>query len=277
MDLQDLLPTQIDWWQLLLALVVAITTWVVSRYARRGTTALLRRTPGVPEPVGGAIARFVGYAVLLLGFGIALAMLGANVQPLLAVVVVLGVVAVLVLRGVADNFAAGVLLQARQTVRIGDEIAIEALDTVIAGTVTELNARAVILHTVDGRTLHVPNARLLTDPVVNDSTRGARRSEVQVRVHRDPAVDIDDVISALIAAASTAEGVHRREPVRALVLTVGPDRLTVRLQFWHHPLHGVRVTSAVVVALSDALTLADWNGTVTSTPGAPPLIPPEEV
>lgn len=119
MDLQDLLPTQIDWWQLLLALVVAITTWVVSRYARRGTTALLRRTPGVPEPVGGAIARFVGYAVLLLGFGIALAMLGANVQPLLAVVVVLGVVAVLVLRGVADNFAAGVLLQARQTVRIG--------------------------------------------------------------------------------------------------------------------------------------------------------------
>lgn len=277
MDLQDLLPTDIDWWQLLLALLVAIATWILSRFARRGTTALLRRAPGISAAVGTAIAQFVGYAILLLGFGIALAMLGANVQPLLAIVVILGVVSILVLRGVADNFAAGVLLQARQTVRIGDEIVVEALDSVIAGTVTELNARAVILHTVDGRTLHIPNARLLADPVVNDSTHGARRSDVEVRVRRNGSTRIDDLLGPLVAAAATAEGVHRGEAVRALVLSVSDGRLIARLQFWHHPLHGAAVSAAVVVAVFDALEALGATGTVTSVPAPPPLVPSDPV
>ena len=277
MDLQDLLPTDIDWWQLLLALLVALATWIISRFARRGPTALLRRAPGIPTAVGTAIAQFVGYAILLLGFGIALAMLGANVQPLLAIVVILGIVAILVLRGVADNFAAGVLLQARQTVRIGDETVVEALDSVIAGTVTELNARAVILHTVDGRTLHIPNARLLSDPVVNDSTHGARRSDVEVRVLRDGTTGIDEVLAPLVDAARTAEGVHRHEGVRALVVSVSADRLTVRLQFWHHPLHGALVSAAVVIAVFDALGGLGATGTVTSVPAPPPLVPSDPV
>ncbi|WP_149084993.1 mechanosensitive ion channel domain-containing protein [Microbacterium sp. 1S1] len=277
MDLQDVLPTDIDWWQLLFALLVAVSTWIVSRFARRGTTALLRRAPGISAAVGTAIAQFVGYAILLLGFGIALAMLGANVQPLLAIVVILAVVAVLVLRGVADNFAAGVLLQARQTVRIGDEVVVEALDSVIAGTVTELNARAVILHTADGRALHIPNARLLSEPVVNDSTHGARRSEVQVRVRRDGSTGIDEVIAPLVAAASTAEGVRRHEAVRALVVGVSEDRLIARLQFWHHPLHGAVVSAAVVVAVFDALRALGTTGTVTSVPGPPALVPSDPV
>lgn len=277
MDIQDVLPDAIDWWQLALALLVALASWIVSRYARRGVVALLRRAPGVSEPVGNVIGRSVGYAVLLLGFGMALAMLGANIQPLLAIVIILGIVLVLVLRGVADNFAAGVLLQARQTVRLGDEVVVEALDGVIAGTVTELNARAVILLTVDGRTVHVPNARLLSDPVVNDSVHGARRSEVQVRVHRRDQGDLDDVVATLTAAAASAAGVHEHDPVRALLLSIGEERLTVRLQYWHHPLRAAQVSSAVVVAVAGALSAGGWHSTVTSTPGAPPLVPPDAV
>ena len=274
MNLQDVFSSDIDWWQLLIAVLVAVTTLIVSRFARKGTLALMRRAPGVTEPVATFVSRFVGYAVLLLGLGIALAILGANIQPLLAIVIVLAVVAVLVLRGVADNFAAGVLLQARQTVKVGDEIVVDAPDGAVTGTITELNARSVLLLTVDGRTVHVPNARLLADPLVNDSSHGARRSEVQVRVRRDTAA-LDDVIAVLTDAAATAEGVHRRETVRALVTGVSASRLTVRLQYWHHPLHGAVTTSAVVVAVSGALVSAGWGGTVTSLPGAPPLVPPD--
>lgn len=276
MNLQDIFSSDIDWWQLLFALLVGVTTWIVSRYGRKGTLALMRRAPGVTEPVATFVSRFVGYAILLLGLGIALAILGANIQPLLAIVIVLAVVAVLVLRGVADNFAAGVLLQARQTVKVGDEIVVDGPDGSLTGTVTELNARSVLLLTVDGRTVHVPNARLLADPLINDSSHGARRSEVQVRVHHDGA-ELDDVITALTDAAASVEGVHHRETVHALVLGVSDARLTVRLQYWHHPLHGAATTSGVVVAVSGALTDAGWSGTVTSTPGVPPLVPPDPV
>lgn len=274
MNFQDIFSSDIDGWQLLIAVLVAVATWIVSRYARKGVFALIRRAPGVAESVATFVSRFIGYAVLLLGFGIALAILGANIQPLLAIVIVLAVVAVLVLRGVADNFAAGVLLQARQTVKIGDEIVVAALGDVITGTVTELNARSVLLLSVDGRTVHVPNGRLLSDPLINDSSHGSRRSEVEVRVRRD-AIAVDDVIAVLTDAVSTVTGVHHRESVRAVVISVSEDRLTVCLQYWHHPLHGVATTSAVVVSLSAALRRAGWPATVTSAPGAPPLVPPD--
>ncbi|WP_337007067.1 MULTISPECIES: mechanosensitive ion channel family protein [unclassified Microbacterium] len=276
MNLQDLFSSDIDWWQLLIALLVAVTTLVVSRLARKGILALMRRAPGVTEPVATFVSRFVGYAVLLLGLGIALAVLGANIQPLLAIAIVLAVIAVLVLRGVADNFAAGVLLQARQTVKVGDEVVVDGPDGALTGTVTELNARSVLLLTVDGRTVHVPNARLLADPLINDSSHGARRSEVQVRVRHGGAA-LDDVVDVVSRAAATAEGVHHREIVRALITGVSDSRFTIRLQYWHHPLHGAVTTSGVVVAVSAALADAGWTGTVTSEPGAPPLVPPEAV
>lgn len=51
--------------------------------------------------------------------------------------IILGVVLALVLRGIADNFAAGVVIQSRHPVRLGDEI--DALRYV--GTVRALNGR----------------------------------------------------------------------------------------------------------------------------------------
>ncbi|ODT42967.1 MAG: hypothetical protein ABS62_00840 [Microbacterium sp. SCN 70-200] len=72
-------------------------------------------------------------------------------------------------------------------------------------------------------------------------------------------------------------GVLGTPPPRALPITIGPDRITMRLQYWHPPLDGVTVTAAVVRAVSVAIEGADWHGTVSSTPGEPPLVPPDAI
>ncbi|MCT9819226.1 mechanosensitive ion channel family protein [Microbacterium sp. W1N] len=276
MDLSAILPSDVQWWSLLIAIGIAVAGWVLSRYARKGVRALLTRTPGISETVAHVASRVCGYAVILLGFGIGLAVLGANVQPLLAIVLIVAVVLALVLRGVADNFAAGVLIQTRQPVKVGDEIRVDGPDGLITGTVTELNSRSVVLLTVDGRTVHVPNAMVLGDPIINDSTHGARRSEVQVRVSRGGAT-VDDLLDQIATATAEVPGVHAREHVRALAVAVSPERLTARVQFWHHPLHGVPVTADVVRALAAALEDAGRVVTVTSEPAAAPLTPPDQV
>ena len=66
------------------------------------------------------------YSCWLLGAGIALTFLGVEIQPLLAAALIVAVVAILAIRGVTDNFAAGVVIQSRRPVHIGDEI--EVLD-----------------------------------------------------------------------------------------------------------------------------------------------------
>jgi small-conductance mechanosensitive channel len=250
--------------------------WLLSRFARKGTAAVMRRVKGVSGSLVLVTSRVVGYAILLFGIGVALALLGANVQPLLAMVIIIAVVLVLVLRGVADNFAAGVLIQTRRPIEVGDEVAIEALDTTLEGTVRELNSRSVVVATHDGRTVHVPNLQIMQNAIVNDSARGARRSELQVRLERGGRA-VDELSGMLVGAAAGVEGVHSREPARVLVTSVSTERVTARLQFWHGPRAAPAIVSDVVLAVAAALEGAGVAGTVTSQRPDAPLTPPDPV
>lgn len=256
----------ISGWDLLIATLVVIAGWVVSIFVKRGATALLTRTPGISPGATLLIARIAKYVVILLGIGIGLSFLGASVQPLLAIAIIVGVVIALALRGVADNFAAGVVLQSRHPIKPGDEIATGEY----VGTVLELNGRTVILRTVDGRTVHVPNGRLLQDPVVNHSQAGARRSEVEVRAAAG-VLPPERLGEMLAAAASAVDGVHATVPAQTLIITVEPRRITARVRYWHHPMHGVVVTSGVVTALAAACAERQLPASVTSALPSPPL------
>ncbi|SDR90903.1 mechanosensitive ion channel family protein [Microterricola viridarii] len=258
--------SDISGWDLLFATLVVVAGWVVSIFVKRGVTALLTRTPGISPGATLLIARIAKYVVILLGIGIGLSFLGASVQPLLAIAIIVGVVIALALRGVADNFAAGVVLQSRHPIKPGDEIATDDY----VGTVLELNGRTVILRTADGRTVHVPNGRLLQEPVVNHSQAGARRSEVEVRVAAGvlPPERLGEVLSA---AASAVDEVHTTEPARTLIISVEPRRIIARVQYWHHPMRGVAVTSAVVTALAAACAERQLPASVTSALPPPPL------
>jgi small-conductance mechanosensitive channel len=276
MDLSTLFPEPIDGWDITLAIIAVIVGLVLARWARKGTLRLMRKVRGVTDTVADVVSRVASSMVLLLAFGVALAFLGANIQPLIAIVLVVSVVLVLVLRGVADNFAAGVLIQARQTVELGDELQVAGPDGLVTGTVTELNSRSVLLLTVDGRTVHVPNAKLLSEPLLNHSSHGVRRSEVQVRIERGE-TGVDALMTAMTDAAASVDGVLADPEPRALATSVSPERLVMRLLFWHDPLSGVAVTADAVLAVHTTLEREGWPGTVTSTPGVAPLVPSDSL
>lgn len=274
-SLDALFPSGVTAWQVVLALLCILVGWLLSRFARKGVLKLTKRTPGISDSVAQLAARFTQYALILVGIGVGLAFLGANVQPLLAITAIAVVVLILVLRGVADNFAAGVLIQSRQSVKIGEEICVDGPDGPILGIVQELNGRAVILTTVDGRTVHVPNAALLTGVLVNDSRHGSRRSAVSVRIDRSGAHRLDEVIDILSRTAGEVDGVHAREHPGVAVASVSPTRWVLTLRIWHHPLHGATVLSDTVRGVAEALEAAGVPAVVTPEQGPPPLVAPE--
>ncbi|KQM82071.1 mechanosensitive ion channel family protein [Agromyces sp. Leaf222] len=266
-----------DWWSTLVingwsiaAIVLTLlASWLLAFLARKGVRAAMLRVPSLSDGVRVLAERIVVYSIWLIGIGVALSFLGASVQPLLAIALIVSVVLVLVLRGVADNFAASVVLQARHPIALGDEIT----SGDFTGRVLELNGRSVVIRTPDGRTVHLPNSGLLQDPLVNASAHGARRSEVEVRVASG-----DQALRQRISdAAAQAHGVHGKEGVHLLPITLAGDRAVYRVQFWHHPVHGVAVTAAVVDAVASALVGAGVESVVTSVPPSPPLAPPTEV
>ena len=264
-------PT-VSGWDVALAGASILIAWIISLFAKKAILAVLRKTQGISEGAALLTARIARYAIILVGVGVAFAFLGASVQPLLAVAIIVGAIVVLALRGISNNFAAGVVLQTRHPIKVGDEIDV----TGYIGTVKELNGRSVVIVTRDGRTVHVPNSQVLESPMVNHSALGHRRSDIQVRAAAEGS-RVEELTALISDAAHAVDGVHRREPVAVIVQTVEADRLTLLVRFWHHPLTTATIVSPVVTAVAGALDAAGVRSTVTSDLPLAPLTPPAGV
>ncbi|GAA3214438.1 mechanosensitive ion channel family protein [Oerskovia jenensis] len=262
--------TDISGWDVVLAVLAVLGAWILSRLARKGVRALGARTKGLSPQLLAVAERVVHYFLLLVGIGLALAFLGFRTEPILGAVIVVVIVAVLALRGIADNFGAAVILQTRMPVRLGDEI--ESLDW--TGVVKELNGRSVVIATVDGREVHLPNSAVLAAPLVNHSVLGARRATVEIRLGDARA---DEVETTVLPAVAAAHGVHKRPAPEFLTVAVEPDRTTVHVRYWHAPRNAPHVTSAVVAAVGEALRDRPGEWAVTGDLPAPPFVPPPPV
>jgi small conductance mechanosensitive channel len=265
-DAADLAGTSIDPWTAVLAVVVLIVAWILSRVTRKATAGVLSRLEGISDEMRAFIARIAGYVVIFLGVGIALSLLGAPIQPLITVAIVFGVIMALALRGIADNFASGIVLQTRRPIHIGDEV--ESLGYV--GNVLDMDSRAVVIETFDGRIVHLPNSEVLGDPLINHSTKGARRSEVEVRVRSR---DVEGAGQRLIETVANVSGVLP-EPKPAVYLTaIDSVRVTVLVHFWHQPADGLAVRTDVIRALAAAGRERTEMATIVTPQPAAPLTP----
>ena len=107
-DISDFVTsTKVTITDVVLALVVLIAAWIIARLARRGVRTVLGRVNGISEDLRQLAARVTFYFLLLIGVGVALTFVGAEIQPVLTAGILIAVVAVLALRGIAENFAAG--------------------------------------------------------------------------------------------------------------------------------------------------------------------------
>lgn len=256
-------------WDVLLAVLVLVASWITARYARRAVDRVLARVK-VPDDVRGLGGRFCSYVVIFLGVGIALGLLGVSIQPVLAVVILLSVLAALALRGVADNVAAGVVIQTRQPVHLGDSI--ESQDFI--GTVRELTSRSVIIETSDGRLVHLPNQKVLDNPLVNHTSVGRRATELQVRASGMLAAELVPRVAEVL---SRTPGVLRHPAPRVLVRAIEADRTTLTATCWHAPAAGPSVTSEALLAISESLAGSGTAVSVVAPPPPPAAVPPGEL
>ncbi len=254
--------------EIVIAVVVLVISWFAARMARRAVLDLLAKLSGVSEDLRQLAGRFTKYFVLLIGVGVALTVLGASVQPFITAAIIVAVVAGLALRGVAENFAAGVVIQTRRPIQLGDDI--RSLNH--GGVVRELNGRSVVIETDDGQTVHLPNSKVLENPIVNNSTTAAHRTEVEVRSAGSD--DIDATVDAVLTATTAVAGVLADPEPVVLVRSIAPEGVTTVVRFWHDPTSGSQVASAVVRGIAAAERGRGIVATVVVTPPAASPAPP---
>jgi len=172
-------------------------------------------------------ARLTGAATILLGFLVAFSVVSPSFQvgDLIKILGIIGVAIGFAFQNILQNFLAGLLLLWAEPFRVGDEIKLDNYE----GTVEEIQARATIIETYDGRRVVIPNADLFTHSVTVNTALDIRRWEYDLTLKDSR--DLAELKSFIIKTVSKVQGVLSDPSPEVLVMDLGdPDSNTVKVR-----------------------------------------------
>jgi small-conductance mechanosensitive channel len=206
------------------------TLWVafqISRYLQfvLGEDVL----PGIslPRGVNQTIMRLTHYAVVTLGFLLAIAASGMDVSKLAILAGGLGVGLGFGLQSVVNNFISGLILMFERPIKVGDTIEVGDL----IGRVKSIGIRASTVRTYSGAEVVVPNGNLVASEVVN-WTLSDRLRRIELPLGVAYGSDPEKVSEILLSAAAAHEDALTRPEPLAVFLGFGDSALKFELRFW---------------------------------------------
>lgn len=195
---------------LLLGIVVFFVFYLLSILVSR----VIQRTTRKYRPnLGVVFARLMGAATILLGFLVAFSVVAPSFQAadLIKVLGIGGVAIGFAFQNILQNFLAGLLLLWAEPFRIGDEIKLDNFE----GIVEEIQTRATIIKTYDGRRIVIPNADLFTHSVTINTALDTRRWEYEVSLK--DIQNLNETKSRIVETVSKVPGVLADPAPEALV------------------------------------------------------------
>lgn len=186
---------------LLVAIAVVAVAWWLGRLL--GQRFERRRWRSGNPYIAGLAQRVAQWLTLLVGLLIALDLLGATalVGAVLGSAGVVGLVLGFAFKDIAENYVAGVLLSLRRPFAPGELLRIDSYE----GKVAALTSRAVILVTLDGNRLSLPNALVFKSVVLNFTRNPLRRLDFVIPI--DTAESIRQAQALAMRAIGGIDGV----------------------------------------------------------------------
>lgn len=233
----------------ILAFFIAIgVSILVSRLVR----AVLERDVLPRTSVGlGTTATFsllIHYAIVALGFMVALAAAGIRLSQLAIVLGAFGIGIGFGLQTVVNNFISGLILIFERPIKVGDTIEVGTL----LGTVQRIGIRASTVRTYAGAEVIVPNGNLLADQVVNWTLSDVYR-RIDIAVGVAYGTDPSAVVKLLAEVAKSDARVLANPEPYALFLEFGDSSLNFEVRFWTVSEGWLRVKSDLTIAVHDAI------------------------
>lgn len=163
------------WKTLLFALVLLTGGILVIKILMRILDRILRKTKldASLHRFFKTILRVILYFALLLSV---ISFLGIDVTSLVALLSVVTLAISLAVQNVLSNVAGGVMLMAAKPFKKGDYVCVDGEE----GTIDELGTIYTRYHTMDNRSVLVPNAKMSSATIENFTALGQRRLELVV-------------------------------------------------------------------------------------------------
>jgi small conductance mechanosensitive channel len=215
-------------WDVVIAVAIVVLAFPLSSGVAWLVGRVMRKSQ-LPDSVRLLVRRLARSAVIVVGVAIAVSLVGVSVQWFTVVVIFVGLIAVLMLRPLVENFSAGLLLEVRGSFVVGDEIESNGHE----GEVKIINGRTTVLQTRDGRRVAIPSTDVLDNSIIIYTAFEKRRSSLTVDIAYE--ADLDAAEAALIDAASSAAGVLDDPAPSVRARDFGSGTYQLELRWWHGP------------------------------------------
>lgn len=195
-----------------------------------------------------AISTMLHYAILLIGFFIAVAALGFDLTKITILAGALSVGIGFGLQNIINNFVSGIILLFERPIKAGDTI---QLDEAV-GVVEHIGIRATIVRTADGSEIIVPNGNLISNRVTN-WTFSDRQRVIAILITVPRGTDPGHVIELLNDVAA-ANPLVAKDPAPQVHVAFSPGALTFEFRtYTNHSEEWLQIRSQLTLAVNAAL------------------------
>jgi small-conductance mechanosensitive channel len=231
----DLLADKLEGWlaaaiKMLPNLVVAILVLLVfvfmARLVKNLLSKLFRRFTD-NHSLQNLLGSIIYIGIIAIGTFIALSILKLDgaVTSLLAGAGVIGLALGFAFQDIASNFIAGTMMGIRKPFNVGDLI--ETND--FFGKVLRIDLRTTLMETMEGQRVLIPNAEVFKKPIVNYTSKGQRRIDLEVGVTYGT-----DLEFAKRIAKEAVEGLERvdKDNVTIFYKEFGSSSINFTIRYW---------------------------------------------
>src|SRR6266498_3511414 len=233
-------------------LLTALVIFVASLYLARIISNTLRRVLSkrrAPAGVTHILAQLTLWTIVVIGTITALQRF-FNVTAFLTGLGILGFTVGFALQDVMKNFASGIILLLQQPFHVGELIGVKGFD----GTVMAIDLRSTEMRATDGRIIILPNADVLSNPIINYSRANQRRVDISLNLPHTS--EPNTVRRILLDAIQNVEGFIRQPEPMIVLNNLTDSVLELNVNFWvdvtkNDPAHA---KDAVLLKVKSALS-----------------------
>ena len=160
--------------QIFLFVVTVLVAWMLAVLIGKAVKKAVVRIEGASVLLKDFIVNIIRKLIFIVGFVVALSMLGINIGPLLAAIGAAGFIVGFALQGTLSNFAAGIMILIYRPYDVGDLVE-------IGGTFGAVDAMTIVsttLMTLDNQKVVVPNNMIWGDKITNATGTDKRRVDM---------------------------------------------------------------------------------------------------
>jgi small-conductance mechanosensitive channel len=217
------------------ALFVIFFTWITARFIRSTIRRAMSKT-SADHNIQTLVVRIGGIFTWLIGLTVTISVLKVDAAGVLAALGLTGAALGFAVRDIIANFISGIVLLSSRPFKIGDLVTIETYE----GIVEDLEIRATILRTMDGKEVTIPNAKVFNAVVTKNTLQNSRRITIPLSISYESS--FEQVKELLITTISGIEAVATEPAVAVNISSFASNVINIEVWFWVKPEANMLVT-----------------------------------